>query len=456
MSVLTTIAAFVVALCLLIVFHEYGHYVVARLFDVKVLRFSVGFGRPIVSRRKGPDQTEWALGGFPFGGYVKMLDEREGPVAPSEAHRAFNRQPVHRRFLIVAAGPVANFLLAIALYWFLFVMGVPGLKPVIGPPAKGTPAAMAGFTSGETIVRVDGGSVKTWQDARLALLNAGVSRGAVKVETMNERGEIAFRTLDLTGLGPDDLDGEFIEKIGLNRFQPTLAPKVGQVMPGRPAEQAGLSAGDEIIAINGDPVERWEDVVRAIGQSPDAPLKLEVRRAAGGVEDVLTVTPDAVNENGKRVGRIGVAPLIDPREMERFRTEVRYGFVDGFLRAVGRTWEMSVFSLKMMGKMIIGEVSLKNLSGPLTIADYAGQSAQLGWVAYLSFLALVSVSLGVLNLLPIPLLDGGHLMYYMAEIIKGRPVSERALEIGQHVGIALLFTLMAFAIYNDITRLLGG
>jgi regulator of sigma E protease len=455
MSLLNTVAAFVVALCLLIVFHEYGHYLVARFFNVKVLRFSVGFGRPIVAWRRGPDRTEWAIGGFPLGGYVKMLDEREGPVAPAEAHRAFNSQPVYKRFAIVAAGPIANFLLAIVLYWLLFLIGVPGMKPVVGPPLAGTAAAAAGFESGETIARVAGDPVRTWQDARLALLKAGIARGAVKVETVNARGEIGFRTLDLSGLEPEHLDAEFIERIGLTRFQPSLVPKLGQVISGRPAERAGLEVGDEILAINGGPVASWEEVVAAIGRSPMETVTLELRRVDGS-EEVVRVVPDAVNENGKRVGRIGVGPLLDPQELDRLRTVVRYGPLDAFSRALERTWEMSVFSLRMMGKMLVGEVSLKNLSGPLTIADYAGQSAQLGWIAYLSFLALVSVSLGVLNLLPIPLLDGGHLMYYIAEVIKGRPVSERALEIGQHVGIALLFTLMAFAIYNDITRLLGG
>lgn len=455
MSVITTIVAFLVALGLLIVFHEYGHYLAARFFDVKVLRFSVGFGRPILSRRRGPDQTEWALGGFPLGGYVKMLDEREGPVAAAEAHRAFNRQLVYKRFVIVAAGPVANFLLAILLYWVLFLTGVPGIKPVIGAAIPDSPAAAAGFESGETLTRIDGEPMRTWQDARWALLKAGVARGTVKIETIGPRGNIAFRSLDLSRLGPEDLDGEFIETIGLTRFQPELAPRVGQVISGRPAERAGIKVGDEIVAINGKAIGRWEDVVRAISQSPDLALEIELRRP-DGVEETLTVVPEAVTENGKRLGRIGFAPLVDPRAMEQLRTEIRYGFFEGFARAVARTWEMSIFSLKMMGKMILGDVSLKNLSGPLTIADYAGQSAQLGWVPYLNFLALVSVSLGVLNLLPIPLLDGGHLMYYIAEIIKGRPVSERALEMGQHVGIALLFTLMAFAIYNDITRLLGG
>jgi regulator of sigma E protease len=452
---LITIVAFLVALGLLIVFHEYGHYLAARFFDVKVLRFSVGFGRPIVSRRHGPDQTEWALGGFPFGGYVKMLDEREGPVAPAEAHRAFNRQPVLRRFVIVAAGPVANFLLAVLLYWVLFVSGMPGVKPIIGTPVPNTPAAAAGFEKGETLARIDGMPMRTWQDARWALLKAGVARSTVKIEAVGASGSVAVRTLNLSGLGPEDLDGEFIDTVGLTRFQPQLAPKVGQVLSGRPSEQAGIRPGDEIVAIDGVEIRHWEDVVRAISNAPDQKLEIEVRRATGA-EDILTVVPDAVTENGRRVGRIGFAPFVDPGAMEDLRTEVRYGPFEGFTRAVARTWEMSVFSLQMMGKMILGDVSLRNLSGPLTIADYAGQSAQMGWVPYLSFLALVSVSLGVLNLLPIPLLDGGHLMYYIAEIIKGRPVSERALEMGQHVGIALLFTLMAFAIYNDITRLLGG
>jgi regulator of sigma E protease len=452
---LITIVAFLVALGLLIVFHEYGHYLAARFFDVKVLRFSVGFGRPIVSRRHGPDQTEWALGGFPFGGYVKMLDEREGPVAPAEAHRAFNRQPVSRRFVIVAAGPIANFLLAVLLYWGLFVSGMPGVKPIIGAPIPNSPAAAAGFEKGETLARIDGLPMRTWQDARWALLKAGVARSAVKIEAVGAKGNVAVRTLDLSGLGPEDLDGEFIDTVGLTRFQPQLAPKVGQVLSGRPAEQAGIKPGDEIVAIDGVEIRHWEDVVRAISDAPGEKLEIEVRRATGA-EDILSVVPDAVTENGRRVGRIGFAPFVDPAAMEDLRTEVRYGVFEGFTRAVARTWEMSLFSLQMMGKMIVGDVSLRNLSGPLTIADYAGQSAQMGWVPYLSFLALVSVSLGVLNLLPIPLLDGGHLMYYIAELIKGRPVSERALEMGQHVGIALLFTLMAFAIYNDITRLLGG
>ncbi|MBL8540751.1 MAG: RIP metalloprotease RseP [Betaproteobacteria bacterium] len=455
MNLMITIVAFLVALGLLIVFHEYGHYLAARFFDVKVLRFSVGFGRPVASRRHGPDQTEWALGGFPFGGYVKMLDEREGPVAPAEMHRAFNRQPVHRRFVIVAAGPIANFLLAILLYWGLFLSGVPGMKPVIGSPLPNSPAAAAGFERGETLSRIDGVPMQTWQDARWALLKAGVERTTVKIEAVGADGYVAVRSLDLSGLGPEDLDGEFIDTVGLTRFQPQLPPKIGQVLSGRPAERAGFKPGDEIIAIDGIAIRHWEEVVRAVSEAPDETLEIEVRRP-NGVEDVVKVVPDAVTENGRRIGRVGFAPLVDPKTMEDLRTEVRYGFFEGFTRAVARTWEMSVFSLQMMGKMILGDVSLKNLSGPLTIADYAGQSAQMGWVPYLSFLALVSVSLGVLNLLPIPLLDGGHLMYYIAEIIKGRPVSERALEMGQHVGIALLFTLMAFAIYNDITRLLGG
>lgn len=297
--------------------------------------------------------------------------------------------------------------------------------------------------------------MQTWQDARWALLKAGVERTTVKIEAVGADGYVAVRSLDLSGLGPEDLDGEFIDTVGLTRFQPQLPPKIGQVLSGRPAERAGFKPGDEIIAIDGIAIRHWEEVVRAVSEAPDETLEIEVRRP-NGVEDVVKVVPDAVTENGRRIGRVGFAPLVDPKTMEDLRTEVRYGFFEGFTRAVARTWEMSVFSLQMMGKMILGDVSLKNLSGPLTIADYAGQSAQMGWVPYLSFLALVSVSLGVLNLLPIPLLDGGHLMYYIAEIIKGRPVSERALEMGQHVGIALLFTLMAFAIYNDITRLLGG
>ena len=453
-SLLNTIIAFVVALGSLVVVHEFGHYLAARMCNVKVLRFSVGFGRILASRRLGRDQTEWALAVFPLGGYVKMLDEREGEVAPEDLPRAFNRQSVWRRFLIVVAGPLANFLLAIFVYWLIFMHGVPGLKPVIGGVAPASAAAQAQFEPGEVIVKVGGDAVATWQDARWVLLKHAVDRATVAIEVQNERAEIHFRRLDMSGLKPADLDGDFLRTLGFARPQPPLAPVIGRVVAGAAAERAGVMVDDEVLAIDGAAVKRWDQVVAAIAASPERELELAIKR--GDKRKTFRIKPDAVVENSTRIGRIGVAVKVDPAAMQRYMVEVRYSPWTSIGKALERTWDTSLFSLRMLGKMIVGEVSLKNLSGPITIADYAGQSAQTGWISYLAFIALISISLGVLNLLPIPLLDGGHLMYYMLEIVKGSPVSTKVMEIGQNIGMGLLFLLMAFALYNDISRLVNG
>lgn len=455
MTLLTTIAAFVVALGCLIVVHEFGHYLVARACGVRVLKFSVGFGRPLWAKSLGRDKTEWVIAAFPIGGYVKMLDEREGAVVEQELPRAFNRQSVWRRLAIVSAGPAANFLLAIALYWFLFVTGVPGIKPVIGEPPRGTPAEQAGFVAGQTLLKIDDEPVATWQDARWILLQRAVQKSMVSVEVRGVRGDLSWHKLDLARLTPADLDSDFLRALGFVRYQMQLKPVIGDIVAGQAADRAGLKAGDEIVAINNQRIENWEHVVKTVRSHPGTALAMEVRRG-GVLLPAIAITPEAVMEGGLKIGKIGAAPHMDRAVMGTMIVEVRYGPFESLARALAKTWDISVFSLKMLGKMIVGEVSLKNLSGPITIADYAGQSAQSGLAAYLLFLALISISLGVLNLLPIPLLDGGHLMYYMLEIFKGSPVSDRAIEIGQHVGIALLFTLMAFALYNDIYRLIGG
>lgn len=450
MDFLFTVMAFLLALGVLIVFHELGHYLVARWAGVKVLRFSVGFGRVLWSRRFGRDATEWAISAFPLGGYVKMLDEREAPVAPEELPRAFNRQPVGRRFAIVAAGPIANLLLAILLYWALFIHGVTALRPIIGDVPPNTPAAVSGFTRGDTIVSVDGEAVRSWQDVRWLMLDAAVEGREVALGVANGM----TRVLPMRGLTPEDLEGDFLAKLGLNLFEPNLPPVVETVIDGGPAQAAGLQAGDRIVAVAGKPVSQWREVVAQVRASPGKPLTLIVER--GGSTQALTLTPNAVRENGTLVGKALAAPRTDPSLAKTLLVDVRYPVGAALLKAIEKTWDTSVFSLKMLGKMLTGDVSWKNLSGPLTIADYAGQTANLGLVPYLTFLALISISLGVLNLLPIPVLDGGHLMYYIAEIVRGRPVSERALAIGQQVGIALLLTLMIFALFNDITRLLPG
>lgn len=455
MNLLFTLAAFAVTLGILIVIHEYGHYIVARWCGVRVLRFSVGFGKPLLTKKFAPEGTEWVLAAFPLGGYVKMLDEREGEVAAADLPYAFNSQSIYRRSAIVLAGPVANLILAVVLYWFLFVYGVQGIKPILGEVPLSTPAASASFQRGDTITRIGGESALTWQDVRWILLQHAVQKSMAEVETRNERGEMRMHRLDMGSLTSDDLENDFLGKLGLTRFQPELPAKIGKLLPGGVAAKAGLMIGDEVLSVNQQPLRLWEELVQWVRQSPGLPLRLAVKR--GGDYIQVELTPDAVKESGRpAVGKIGASPLVDQRLFENLVVEVRYPVHKAFVQAIRKTWDTSLFSLKMMGKMVTGQVSWKNISGPITIADYAGQSAHLGWVPYISFLALISISLGVLNLLPIPLLDGGHLMYYMVEMIKGSPVSERTMEVGQQIGIAILLTLMLFAFYNDINRLIIG
>jgi regulator of sigma E protease len=453
MTFISTVLAFVVTLGLLIVFHEFGHYQVARWCGVKVLRFSIGFGRPLLTKRWGKDQTEWVIAAFPLGGYVKMLDEREGSVAPQDLPQSFNRKPVMQRFAIVAAGPLANFLLAIVLYWLLFMLGMPAVKPVVGTVTPATPAAFAGFERGETITKIGGEPVATWNDARWLLLPHVVdSSSSVPVETLTPQGHTSLRELDFTGIHADEVDGDFLKKIGLNIYQPDIKPIIAHVTPESPGSRAGLHPGDEILEINGKQIASWEELVQEIRTHPGTPLKLKIRRneESRGIE----VIPDTATESGEKVGKIGIGPQIDEAELKKLMVEVSYTPGAAIVKAVGKTWETSIFTLQMLGKMLVGQVSWKNVSGPITIADYAGKSAQMGVAPYLGFLALISISLGVLNLLPIPVLDGGHLMYYVIEIVKGSPLSAKAAEIGQQVGMALLLALMAFAIYNDVARLI--
>jgi regulator of sigma E protease len=454
MGLLHTIVAFIIALGLLIVVHEFGHYLVARWCGVKVLRFSVGFGRALFTRRLGKDQTEWVIAAIPFGGYVKMLDEREAPVEPGEVHRAFNRQSVWRRFGIVVAGPLANFLFAIAAYAGLFMYGLPEARPVLGTPPEGTMAAAAGLRPGDTVRAVDGEPVTTWQELRWRVLQSALQRAVVRLEVVNERGHLNTLTLDLRSFPTDDVESDALERVGLRLYRPPLEPVIGQVMRGGAAERAGLEPGDRVVLADGKPVETWDALVAVVQSRPETPLALKIER--GGTSQTIEVVPAAVTAGGKRIGRINAAPQVPASHADRMLIRVQHGVGESLWKAVVKTGDIAVFSLKMLGKMLVGEVSWKHLSGPVTIADFAGQSAQMGWVSYLTFLALISISLGVLNLLPIPLLDGGHLMYYVIEIVKGKPVSERAMELGQRVGLALLLVMMAFAFYNDLNRLLTG
>ncbi|TXH79397.1 RIP metalloprotease RseP [Thauera aminoaromatica] len=454
MNLLDYLLPFLLALGILIVVHEFGHYLVARLCGVKVLRFSLGFGRPLLVRKAGADQTEWVLSVFPLGGYVKMLDEREAPVAAHELHRAFNRQSVWRRIAIVAAGPLANFLLAIVLYWGLYTGGVEELRPRLAEPEAATAARDAGFQGGELVRSVNGEPVETWQEFRWKLLNLALDKQVVTIETINASREIGFRKLDLAGVVVDQVERDITAQLGLSLLRPRLPAVLGRLSEGGPAESAGLRAGDRVVRIGDSEIESWSDLVAIVRDAPGRALEFQVLR--GGRDERFQVVPSAVDENGRSIGRIGAALAEADDQREQMFVTVRYGVGEALSKSLGQTWDTSAMSVSMMGRMIVGEVSVKNLSGPVTIADFAGQSARMGWAYYIKFLALISISLGVLNLMPVPVLDGGHLLYYVIEIIKGGPVSERAMEIGQQIGMALLAALMAFAFYNDINRLFAS
>lgn len=451
-----TVLAFIFTLGVLIVIHEYGHYRVAVACGVKVLRFSVGFGRVILRRQATPDSTEFVLCALPLGGYVKMLDEREGAVAASDLGRSFNRKPLWQRTAIVAAGPAANLLLAVLLYAAAHWIGIDEPKAVLGPPAAASVAERAGLKAGDW-VRAYSTDGTEWHDLRSMTdlrweMTQAVMRGEslqLMVTDRDGRGQ-RRTTLGLDTLASSEVDAKLMQRIGIGSV--FSEPVLGKVTEGGPAGKAGLRAGDRVLGIDAHTVadaSRVRDLIRASGNTGAAQAMLWRVERAGQVME-FTVTPTVVAEAGERFGRIGVYPG-QPPEM----VTVQYGVFDGLYRAVVQTWQMSVLTLKMLGKMLIGEASLKNLSGPLTIADYAGQSVRLGLAYYLGFLAIVSVSLGVLNLLPLPVLDGGHLMYYLFEGVTGRPVSEVWLDRLQRGGVAIMLMMMSLALYNDVARLLG-
>lgn len=446
-----SVFGFLVAVGLLVLFHELGHYWVARLAGVKVLRFSVGFGRVLAARRWGKDQTEWVLSAIPLGGYVKMLDEREGEVAPLEAHRAFNRQSLGKRFAIVLAGPVANLLLAVALYTVIFAGGVEGMRPIVDQPAERTTAAQAGLLRGDEIKAIAGAKIQTWQDVRWRLLQASGKEEVVLA--VDRGGEPLERVLNLRDLRREDWEGDFLGALGLASFRPKLDPVIGKLQDGKPAARAGLLPGDRVQAVDGEVVRDWEDLAKRIYSRPGQDLVLKIERA--GVSQERTVRTEAVTKGDRQIGLVGISPKLDPEAVAHLRVTVHYSLPEAMAQATVKTWDLSIFTLKMLKRIVFGDASLKNISGPLTMADYAGQSVAAGWIVFLGYLALISVSLGVINLLPVPLLDGGHLMYYTAELITGRPVSDRVADIGQRIGVAVLVLLMGLALYNDLNHLLS-
>jgi regulator of sigma E protease len=440
-GILFSVAAFVVAIGVLVTVHEYGHFWVARKVGVKVLRFSVGFGKPLWRRQSEPDGTEFVVAAIPLGGYVKMLDEREGEVEAKDLHRAFNRKPLASRMAVVVAGPLFNFLFAIAAYWLMFVTGVPGLKPVLAEPVSDSVAAQAGLQLRDQILSVDGEATPTWNTAVISLLDAALSRRPVELEVAGLDGTTRRVVMDLTGAEGLLGRGDLLRKLGLAPWRPPVPAVIDKVVAGGAADTAGLVGGDVILRADGTDIGKWSDWVDYVRDRPD------------GVPVALTVRPEPVEMDDTVVGRIGAYVHIPEELGSELRTEVRYGPLRSAPEALGRTWHMAELTLRTLWKMLTGEASVENISGPISIAQYAGYSAQVGFASFLGFLAIVSISLGVLNLLPIPVLDGGHLLYYLIELVKGSPVSEQAEMLGQRIGIALLLLLMSLAVFNDFTRL---
>ena len=444
MNLLTTVLAFVLALGPLIVIHELGHYFVARLCGVKVLRFSIGMGRVVWSRRFGRDQTEWAVSLLPLGGYVKMLDSRDPETAPkndAELEREFTRQSVWRRIAIVAAGPMANFLIAIGLMAALYMHGVDEPSARLRALPDASLAQQAGVRGGDTVIAVNGSPVRSWSELRWQVMQAALDKVEARLELRGVHGGTYTATIPAAAVGGLDVEADVMDGLGMRPWRP--APRVEDVIAGGAGQKAGLQKGDVVLRIDGRGVGDGIAFIDAVRAAPGKTLQLDVERAGRIV--ALPLTPE---NDGKGTGVIRVMVAQAPEMVT-----VSSGPFEAVARGAERTWDTSIMTLKMIGKMFTGEASWKNVTGPITIADYAGQTARIGLVSYLQFIAFISISLGVMNLLPIPVLDGGHLLYYSLEVLTGRPLPARVGEIAQRAGVGLLLMLMVLAVFNDLVRL---
>ncbi len=457
-GIFTSVAAFIVAIGILVTVHEFGHYWVARRLGFKVLRFSIGFGKPLAKRvSRDADQVEYVLAAIPLGGYVRLLDERDGPVPPGEEHRAFNRRPPLARIAVLLAGPIANFVFAVFAYWLLFMHGVPGLKPVIGEITPESIAARADFRSGDEISSVAGVATPTRQAAVLGILEGVVETGRVPVEVRGTGGGVRQLTLEVPDAERRALTepGVLLHGLGFSFWYPPQPVVVGELTPDFPAAEAGILPGDRVVEVEGAPVDDYPKFVRVIQGRAGERTQLGVLRDGRRLD--IEVVPRAVEEEGRTIGKIGLGAAFDEtvRCPASMQTVERHGPLSAFAPAVRETWDKSALTVRFLWRMVTGHVSTKNISGPINIAQYAGLTAAEGFTYYLGFLALVSISLAVLNLLPVPVLDGGQVAFQLVEMVKGAPLSMEAQLVGQKVGIAMLVLLMGFAFYNDLSRLFG-
>jgi regulator of sigma E protease len=450
MQIIISILAYIAAVGILVTIHEFGHFVVARRVGIKVLRFSIGFGKPLWYWRRKGDETEYVISMLPLGGYVKMADEREGLVSEQDLPHAYNRQSVPKRLAVAVAGPFFNFVFAILAYWVIFMSGIPGLKPAVGYVIPGSPAAVAGMRPGDSIVSVAGDKTDTWADVQVGLFQEVLHSPAIQVQVQDSSGKL--RDLSLPVQDPRALTDpdQMLTGLGLS-VAPPLPAQVREVTPGGTAQSSGLKAGDRILSVDGKPLAYWQDMMGILRISPGKTLALVIER--DGKRQDLALKVGTADNNGIAIGRVGAyGPFPAPSFYEGLKVEQRYNPLAALGQGFKRTAGMSWLTLLAGWNMLTGNVSLKSLSGPIDIAQYAGYAAQSGLTSFLEFLAFVSISLGVLNLLPIPVLDGGHVLYLAAEAVKGSPLSERVEALGQRVGLALLLMLMGFAVCNDLIR----